>query len=394
MVIRGRCAQVYVMGIYKGSKMLRRIHDVFGLSAAQKDEIAEIAKIFPFQATEYYLSLIDWDDPDDPIRRIVIPDPQELDAADTDRSFDPCNEAANFVAPGVQHKYPHTVLIVLTDVCGGLCRYCFRKRFFWDKAHDAHQGFDVAMPEVAHDVEPALDYVRSHREITNVLLTGGDPLSMPTAKLAYVLSELRDMDHIGVIRIGSRMPVFNPQRILDDPGLLRAINSVNTNQRRVYIVTHFDHPREITEEAVACVAELINNGVIMLNQHPILAGVNDDVDVLVELYRDLTRIGVASYYVFITRPTIGNHIFQVPITRAYFLVDEAKKRLSGIDKRLRLVMSHASGKVSVVAVDDELIYLKYHRARNPDHDGQLVVYHRDDEACWLDDLVPAQLITR
>jgi KamA family protein len=382
------------MGKYKGSKMLRRIHDVFGLSAAQKDEIAAIAKVFPFQATEYYLSLIDWDDPDDPIRRIVIPDAQELEADDNEGSFDPCDEAANFVAPGVQHKYPHTALIVLTDVCGGLCRYCFRKRLFWDEAHDAHQGVDIAMPEVAHDVEPALDYIRNHREITNVLLTGGDPLSMPTARLAYVLSELRDMDHIGVIRIGTRMPVFNPQRILDDPELLRAICSVNTNQRRVYVVTHFDHPREITEEAVACVAELINNGVIMLNQHPILAGVNDDVDVLVELYRDLTRIGVATYYVFVTRPTLGNHSFQVPITQAYFIVDEAKKRLSGIDKRLRLVMSHASGKVSVVAVDDELIYLKYHRARHAGSEGKLMAFHRDDEACWLDDLEPAQLKTR
>jgi len=380
------------MAKYKRSRILRRIHDIFGLSAEQKDELAEVAQMFPFQATEYYLSLIDWDDPDDPIRRIVIPDPSELDISPSEGAFDPCDEAANFVAPGVQHKYPHTALIVMTDVCGGLCRYCFRKRLFWEEAQEVRRDFDIAMPEVAHDVEPALDYIRSHREITNVLLTGGDPLSMPTEKLTYVLEELRDMDHIGMIRIGSRMPVYNPHRILDDPELLRAIKGVSTNQRRVYLVTHFDHPREITEEAVACVAMLINSGVPVLNQHPILAGVNDDVDVLVELYRDLTRIGVATYYMFITRPVLGNHLFQVPITRAFFLLDEAKKYLSGIEKRLRLVMSHASGKITIMAVDERFIYMKYHRARDAAKEGQLMVFHRDDEACWLEDLKPARLL--
>jgi KamA family protein len=364
------------------------VHDVFGLPAHQKDELAQVTKVFPFQATDYYLSLIDWDDPDDPIRKIVIPHPSELHFAG---ELDPCDEAANFAAPGVQHKYSHTALIIVTDRCAGLCRYCFRKRLFWEDKQQVGEQFEAAMPEVAHDIEPALQYIREHQEITNVLLTGGDALMLSTSRLAYILGELRDMPHVGVIRLGSRVPVFNPYRVLDDPDLIRLLRNVSTNQHRVYLVTHFDHPRELTSESVSCIAEFINNGIPVLNQHPILAGVNDDSDVLVELYRELTSAGVATYYMFLVRPTVGNQMFQVPITRAYHLLDQAKHRLSGIDKRLRLVMSHSSGKIAVVAVDDELIYLKYHRSRNPDNEGKLLMFHRDDDARWLDDLVPAEI---
>lgn len=364
------------------------MHGVFGLPSHQKDELAKVAEVFPFQATEYYLSLIDWDDPDDPIRKIVIPHPNELRFAG---EFDPCDEAANFVAPGVQHKYSHTALIIVTDTCAGLCRYCFRKRLFWEDKHEVIRQFDAGMPEVARDVEPALEYVRSHPEITNVLLTGGDALTLSTSRLSYILGELREIPHIGVIRIGTRIPVFDPDRVMRDPELIRLLRSISTNQRRVYVVTHFDHPRELTSESVSCLAQFINNGIPVLNQHPILAGINDDPEVLTELYRDLTSAGVATYYLFLVRPTLGNQAFQVPITRAYQVLDQAKHRLSGIDKRLRLVMSHSTGKIAIVAVDDDFIYLKYHRSRNPSNEGKLLIYHRDDNACWLDDLVPADI---
>lgn len=373
----------------KSRRMVRHVHDIFGLSAQQKDELAKVEDVFPFQATEYYLSLINWDDPNDPIRKIVVPHPSELRF---DGDFDPSNEAANFVAPGVQHKYPHTALIILTDVCAGLCRYCFRKRLFWEDAQDVSQDFSIAVPEVAHDIEPALDYIREHREITNVLLTGGDALMVSTKRLAYVLGELREMSHIGVIRLGTRVPVYYPSRVLDDPELLRELRRISTNQRRVYVVTHFDHPQEITSDSVACLSEFVNNGIPVLNQHPILANINDDPDILVELYRELTAVGVATYYMFMVRPTLGNQAFQVPITRAYDVLDRAKRRLSGIEKRLRLVMSHSTGKISVVAVDDSFIYLKYHRARESENEGQLTVFHRDDKACWLDDLVPVDIV--
>lgn len=366
----------------KLSRPVRRIHDVFGLSAENKEQMSRVTSIFPFQATEYYLSLIDWDDPDDPIKKIILPDEAELEEL-TAGDMDPCNEAANLVAPGVQHKYPHTALLVCIDECAALCRYCFRKRLFSDIVSKDED-------DVGRDIEPGLDYIRNNPRVNNVLLTGGDPLMMPTSRLAYILEELRDISHVNVIRIGSKTPAYNPDRILNDPELIRAIKRVSTNERRVYIMAHFDHPREITDKSAAAVAEFINNGIHVCNQNPILAGINDDPDTLIEHYRALTSMGVVTYYLFIVRPTAGNDSFQVPIARAYEVLAEARRHLSGLEKRVRLVMSHASGKIEILAVDDDYIYMKYHRARNPEDENRVMIFYRDDDALWLEDLVPVR----
>ena len=361
------------------------IYEVYGLTPEQREQLAEVASVFAFQAPEYYLSLIDWDDPADPIRRIIIPDPAELRHGG---EFDPCDEAANFVAPGLQHKYSDTVLLLATDTCAGLCRYCFRKRLFVDDADVLEHGADETVPsnEVARNPGPALEYIRSHPGISNVLLTGGDVLTLGTTRLAALLEELREIPHIKVIRLGSRMPVFNPYRILNDPELVKTIRRVSTNQRRVYLVTHFDHPREITDLSSAAVAQFINHGIPVVNQNPILSGVNDDPGVLRELFSELNSIGVAPYYLFLVRPTFGNRDFQVPIARTFELLTEAEYGLSGLEKRVRLVMSHASGKIEVVGMDREYIYMRYQRARNYEDHGRFMVFERDDDACWLEDL--------
>jgi KamA family protein len=367
------------------NRTIRKIHEVFGMPAKAKNELAKVEQVFPFKATEYYLSLIDWEDPNDPIRRIVIPEHNELELGG---DLDPSDEKANSAAPGVQHKYPHTALLLASNNCAGLCRYCFRKRLFLKSGTGRQQA------EVANDPQPALEYIAKHREITNVLLTGGDPLTLPNDKLRYLLEELREISHVGVIRIGTRTPVFNPQRITEDEELIRILKRVNTSERRVNIVTHFDHPRELTEESLSAVALLINNGLPVLNQHPILAGVNDDPDVLTRLYRELTSAGVANYYLFLVRPTAGNESFQVPITRAYEIYQQALSRLCGIGKRIRLVMSHATGKIQILRVDDDYIYTQYHRARNRDDEARMVIYRRDDNACWLDELQEVELVPR
>jgi L-lysine 2,3-aminomutase len=127
------------------------------------------------------------------------------------------------------------------------------------------------------------------------------------------------------------------------------------------------------------------------NQHPILAGINDDPDTLATLYRELSAAGVVPYYMFIVRPTRGNQMFQVPIVRAYEVLGKAKHRLCGLGKRVRLAMSHSTGKIAVLAVDDNFIYVKYHRARDARDEGRLMIFHRDDEALWLEDLTPVEL---
>lgn len=355
---------------------VRDVERLKGIPPEERKRLAEVAARFPFRANDYYLGLIDWDDPADPIRKLIVPSPGELERFG---SLDPCQEAKNTVAPGLQHKYPHTVLFLVNEVCGGYCRYCFRKRLFLDETG-----------ETSLDVRPGLAYVAARPQITNVLLTGGDPLALATRRLEEIVAGVRAIPHVGIVRIGTKMPAFNPYRILDDPGLLAMFRRHSTPEKRLYVMAHFDHPRELTPPAVEAIGRLIEAGAMVVNQCPLLAGVNDDPAVLAELFRKLSFVGAPQYYLFQGRPAAGNGPFEVPIVRGYFLFEEAKKRVSGLAKRARFVMSHARGKIEIVGVTERRIYLRFHRARNPLEEGRFLVFHRDDRALWLDDLVPAE----
>ncbi len=159
---------------------------------------------------------------------------------------------------------------------------------------------------------------------------------------------------------------------------------------RIYVMTHFDHPRELTEEAVACIDRLIGAGVICTNQCPLIRGVNDDPAVLSELYRRLSWIGCPPYYLFQMRPTVGNAPYAVPITEGWEIFRQALRFGSGLSRRARFAMSHATGKIEILAVDERYIYLRYQRAKDPELRGSFLVYNRDDSAYWLDDLEPAE----
>ncbi|TCJ16369.1 4Fe-4S cluster-binding domain-containing protein [Parasulfuritortus cantonensis] len=329
---------------------------------------------YAFRSSEYYLGLIDWSDPADPIRQLIVPRAEELDAWG---DLDACNEAAVTISHGVQHKYADTVLLLCNEVCGGYCRYCFRKRLFMDDNEEVNKA-----------VWDGLDYIAGHPEVTNVLLTGGDPLLMSTRRLAEIIGRLREIPHVQVIRIGSKMPAFDPWRILDDPELLAMFERHSTAEKRIYVMAHFDHPRELTEPAVRALDQLIRHGVVLTNQCPLIAGINDDPVVLGELYRKLSWLGCPPYYLFQGRPTAGNAPYRVPIVRGWQTFQEAIHRGSGLARRARYVMSHESGKIEILAVDETRIYLRYHRAKDPALRGRFMIYHRNDAAYWLDDLDP------
>jgi KamA family protein len=326
-------------------------------------------------SNSYYLSLINWRDKDDPIRRLVIPSTEELDDGDWGMA-DPSREGDYTVAPGLQHKYDDTALMLISGLCGSLCRYCFRKRLFMEDRER----------ELVSDCGPAIDYIREHTEITNVLLTGGDPLRLGTSRLRDIVSELRKIKHVGVIRVGTKMAAYNPFRISEDPELPALIEEFSTPDRRMYFMLHFSHPNEITPQAVEAVNTLLKSGAVLCNQTPMIQGINDDPDVLAELFNRLSFIGVAPYYVFITRPAVGNKPYAVPIARAYEVFQEARRKLAGIAKRAALVMSHSSGKIEVCGMDDDSIYLRYHRAADSSQTGEMMVARRDDYAYWFDDL--------
>ncbi|MBN2140418.1 MAG: KamA family radical SAM protein [Desulfovibrionaceae bacterium] len=342
-----------------------------GLGPEERREVKEVAEVFPFRANEYYLSLIDWDDPDDPIRRIVVPSPEELGEWG---SLDASDEQSYTVLPGLQHKYGDTALFLVNDVCGAICRFCFRKRRFTRRTSHVRLFFDEAVR-----------YIAGHREITNVLLTGGDPLLMTTRKLGEYIRRLREIEHVRIIRIGTKMPAFNPYRILDDPDLPEMIERYSLPGRKLYFMTHFNHPRELTRAAVSALDILSRAGAALCNQTPLLRGINDSPEVLGALFRKLSFAGVPPYYVFICRPTSGNKAFTVPVERAYDIFQTAIMDCSGLAKRARLAMSHSTGKIEVVGRDEENVYFRYHRSFDCVRSSDFMVFRSNPDALWFDD---------
>ena len=353
-------------------RYVNRLSLVPQLPPEEARELEKVAGKFPFGANSYYLGLIDWNDPADPIRRIVIPSPEELEDWGM---IDPSNEARYTVAPGLEHKYPDTALFLLSDSCGGRCRYCFRKRLFMaDREH-----------ETLKDYRPAVAYIQTHPEVNNVLLTGGDPLRLKTSDLREVVAALRKIEHVQIVRIGTRMPVFNPFRVIDDADLPKMVKEFSTSEKRMYFMLHFCHPREITGEAVRAISILLDSGAILFNQCPLIRGVNDSPAVLAELFNKLSFIGVSPYYTFQMRPATGNKPFAVPLVRAYQVFQQARANVSGTAKRALFIMSHARGKIEVVGLDESFVYMRYHRAADPADRDKFIIAWRNDAGYWLED---------
>lgn len=341
---------------------------------AENERLQEIVKKYPFKCTEYYLGLIQSFNDADPIARIVLPHEDEILEWEWG-ALDPSNEKAYTVLPGLQHKYDSTVLMLISGNCAGLCRYCFRKRLF----------LDGRRPEVLKDLDEALSYIRLHTEITNVILSGGDALMLPTSRLKEVISRLREIDHIGIIRLGTKVPAYFPQRIINDQELLELIRCYSTPEKRIYVMAHFDHPRELTPEALRACNLLLKAGAVLLNQTPLIRGINDDPEILASLFRKLTFAGIAPYYVFQCRPTIGNRPYAVPIEEGYQIFETARGLVSGLAKRARFTMSHEKGKLEILALTSENVIFKFHRAADNRDTGKIITFRRNPDAYWLDD---------
>ncbi len=349
--------------------------DKLPLSEEEKEKVKKVAEFFPIKLTEHYFKLIDWDNPEDPLRRIAVPFEEELEEWGY---LDPSNEKKYTVAPGLQHKYRDTALFLIAPTCIGFCRFCFRKRLFLKEKN-------LKGNEILLDLEGAFKYIEEHKEINNVLLTGGDPLVLPTEKLREVIERLRRIDHVKIVRIGTKALAYYPQRVTEDPELVKMIEEFSLPDRRIYIMNDFNHPREISDETLKAVDMLLKAGAVLTNQTALLRGVNDDPETLRELFEKLSFIGVPPYYVFINRPVKGNKAFAVPVEEALTIFERAKVGISGLAERAKLVMSHATGKIEVVGMDDEHIYFKYHRAADPENAGKFMVYKRNPEAYWFDD---------
>jgi KamA family protein len=349
-------------------KQLKRYVD---LAPDEAKMLEKIIKVHPMRISPYYMSLIDWSDPDDPIRKMAVPSVEELSL---EGLYDTSGETENTILPGLQHKYSETALILATNQCAMYCRHCFRKRL-------------VGLPneEILRRFEDAAAYIAKHKEINNVLISGGDPLTLESEIIKRFLELLDRIKHIRFIRIGSRVPVTLPER-LSDPKLLTILKKYSRSDKRLHVVSHFNHPREISSHSIGAVNNLLEAGVLVSNQTVLLRGVNDNPSTLATLMNRLVGVGVVPYYVFQCRPVKRvKHQFQVPLCEGSRIVEKAKAGCNGLSKRFKYIMSHVTGKLEILGIMHGEIYFKYHEAKDRENLGVMFKCQVDEEAGWLDD---------
>ncbi|MEX2140620.1 MAG: KamA family radical SAM protein [Pirellulales bacterium] len=300
----------------------------------------------------YYFSLIDVDDPWDPIRLQSVPSSKEETNLSGVEFDDPLEEDQDSPVPGVTHRYPDRALLITTPVCSMYCRFCTRKRVTMDR-----EGWDAP----SRDEERMVEYVRQTPAIHDVILSGGDPLTLPVAKLRWFLQELAAIEHVDVIRVGTRVPVTLPQRLFD-PELVDLLASVE----KVWIQTHFNHPVEITPEATLACRNLVNAGMPVNNHSVLMKGVNDSVTTMRELVRGLLRIKVRPYYVFHCDPVTGAGHFRTSVWKGIEIIEGLRGHVSGLGVPTYVVDGlHGAGKIPVMpnymlsSSDDAVILRNY-----------------------------------
>jgi len=269
----------------------------------------------PLRISRYYLDLIDPENPDDPLRRQVVPSADEA-VVETGVHLDPLAEVRHSVLPRLIHRYENRVAFLLTDRCATYCRHCFRRRF------TAGGGAGVSDDELTK----VLAYIEQHTEIREMLLTGGDPLMLSDTRLEHVLSALRAVRSDLVLRLCTRMPATYPFRVTD---ALVAMLAENTNPA-LYLMTQFNHVREITPESIDAVSKFVDSGIPVMNQTVLLRGVNDDVQSLEQLMNRLVSIRVKPYYLFQGDLVGGTHHLRVPLEHGLDLERQLRRRLSGL----------------------------------------------------------------
>jgi len=297
---------------------LREPNEIVARGLARADDLAvlqEVASRYAVAVTSDLAALIDAGDPDDPIARQFIPSAAELRSEPGERA-DPIGDDAYSPVAGIVHRYPDRVLFKLVHVCAVYCRFCFRREM-------VGPGKESALSEAAYAA--ALGYIRSRREIWEVILTGGDPFIVPARVAGDVTQRIASIEHVKVIRWHTRVPIADPSRVTD-----AFIVALTSPEKAVYVVLHVNHVRELSSEARAAIARLRSAGIPLLSQSVLLRGVNDDADVLAELFRVLTMLGVRPYYLHQMDLAPGTSHFRVPLEAAQKIYSNLKRQISGL----------------------------------------------------------------
>ncbi|MFO0713634.1 MAG: KamA family radical SAM protein [Sandaracinus sp.] len=311
---------------------LAELEEVLVLSDAEREGArrAEAAGL-PLSITPYYASLASRTDPACPIRRQCVPRIEEATEVEGDLR-DPLGEEAHTVAPHLVSRYPDRALLLVTDRCSVYCRFCTRSRMV---------GQDGGARPLA-ELEPAFAWLAAHEAITDVVVSGGDPLIMNEPRLEAILKQLAGIPHLGTVRIATRAPVTLPQRI--DAALCRVLRLFPAT----WVMTHFNHPRELSPESTRALAMLIDHGLPVMNQTVLLRGINDDAATLTALFKGLVARRVRPYYLLQADPVRGTSHLRTPLRRGVELMRELQGRVSGIAlPKLVVDTPHGMGKVAL-----------------------------------------------
>lgn len=393
----------------------------------QREDMKAVAQVLPFRVNNYVINeLIDWDQvPDDPIFQLTFPQPGMLnetqlsqvkaalrpDSTDIELAavvrsiraeLNPhpegqltCNvpRLDGEVVAGVQHKYRETCLVFPSagQTCHSYCTFCFR----W-----AQFVGDQSLKFATDESMRFQDYLRQHTEITDVLLTGGDPMVMNASMLARYVEPLLgpEFSHIHTIRIGTKSLSYWPYRYLtdrDSGSLLHLLKRVVACGKHIAIMAHFNHANELRPRIVAdAIARIQATGAIIRTQSPIVRPINDNIEAWVQMWQQQVSLGLVPYYMFVERDTGAKHYFRLPLERALQIYREATSQVSGIARTARgPVMSALPGKVAIDGIAEingqKVFVLSFLQARNPAWCKQPFFARFDPEACWLNDLRPA-----
>ena len=339
------------------------------LDGRQRAELERCLERFPMAITPYYAALMDRTDPLCSVRLQAVPGMSELDG-DEDDLEDPLSEDADSPTPGLTHRYPDRVLFMITNVCSMYCRHCTRRRLVGSEDHHLP-------PE---HLERGLDYIRGHPEVRDVLLSGGDPLMLSDEKLERVLAALREIDHVEIIRIGSRMPVVLPQRITEP--LVEMIRRYHP----VYLNTHFNHYKEITQEAKEACERLADAGIHVGNQSVLLRDVNDCPRIMKKLVQELLMIRVKPYYIYQCDMSRGISHFRTSVARGMEIIENLRGHTTGMSVPTFVVDAPGGGgKIPVMpsyllSYSDKRVILRNYRGEITTYSQPRNIY----EDCWCE----------
>ena len=288
------------------------LSEIINLSDNERQAMMHHSGALPVSITPYYASLLNPNDPADPLRRCVVPVVDECLHTKGEEE-DPLCEDVDSPVPGIIHRYPDRVLFLVTGFCSAYCRYCTRSHMVAkDKCHIG-----------VHAWEPGLQYIQQHPEIRDVLVSGGDPLTMSDQQIEYLLARLRAIEHVEIIRIGTKVPAVLPQRIT------RSLVTILRKYHPLYISIHFTHPEEITPEVKDACEKLANAGIPLGSQTVLLKGINDDVTVMKKLMQGLLKIRVRPYYLYQCDPILGSTHFRTPIAKGLEIIRGLRGHTTG-----------------------------------------------------------------